>query len=721
MSNAFLSHTAPVIERIEQLQKLEMSTSIHCSKANSLIRTFNLLPPFLSISPPNFKVNHKFIDAMNSIVSSIDHLIQLCIQCNRESCFQFILMTSLHEVFDQFLEIRQKVIADLRSIGFDSAADLFKLSPDELLSQDQVDLKLIGIFMMQMRSRNDVVRRPDIKEKINDRLKSIQRKGVKIETDETDLGGILTVPSLPPNLNLVLEHEQLVFGDSIGSGRSGRVFKGKISGSSQVVAIKVLHCRQLSPSELEMFCREIFTLSTLNHPSILKLLGYTNQPPFCLVTELLSNGSLFQFLKSHPDELTPTDRTAIAIDVARGMSYMHQRNIIHRDLKSLNILLDDNKRARICDFGLVRLKSYAPMTGLIGTTQWMAPEILMCSTSYDVAADVYSFGIVLWELLTGEIPYKDVTTGNLPYLVVQEGLRPTIPSGTPKDLENLITSCWSQDPKKRPPFSLIVKLFNNPKYHFPGTNADALWARIGGKKRKTPSASDPLKFFDNQKRLNQYEKNNLWIPVSQVDHVLMKFTEAIRTSNYLSIDRYLTDVRALGKSGLLTSTDFIPKVIELIRSTTDNQCQLKILKMLSELLINKVLFEQFINSDGLHLLYDLMRRGNKDIAEASLIICADHIQSEIISVDLIKALLVFNGATSEGTRLLALTSLFKVIDLKFDFLCSMPTFIYHLLLFSVKPLSIKVIEFANCVYSATKDKPNMDMQVLMTLHKMLKK
>jgi serine/threonine protein kinase len=210
-----------------------------------------------------------------------------------------------------------------------------------------------------------------------------------------------------------------------------------------------------------MFRREIFTLTTLNHPSILKLLGYTNQPPFCLVTEFMSNGSLFDVLKSKQGGLTPTDRTVIALDIARGMEYMHERNMIHRDLKSLNILLDDNRRARICDFGLVRLKSLAPLTGLIGTPQWMAPEILMCSTYYDVKVDVFSFGIVLWELLTGEIPYRDIPVEKLGYLVVQEELRPEIPKVTPPSLAHLIDACWSPDPKQRPTFTMIINFFNN--------------------------------------------------------------------------------------------------------------------------------------------------------------------------------------------------------------------------------------------------------------------
>ena len=512
MSDAYLAHINPFLENIALLQKLEMSAAIHCSKINSLIRSYKLLPDIISPNPPpNWKNTKKFTSIINSLNNSIEHLIQFCIQCNRDSCVQFVLMTSFQNTFEDFLSIRQNTISDFQNLNFPKAAEIFTLTPDELLSQDQVDLKLIGNLLLQIRSQKDLNNRKDIKERITDRLGSLKRKDIKIDTNKTDFdlcSGIITIPSIPSDLNLVLDHEQLIYKEVIGEGRSGKVYKGRIVGRPNlVVAIKVLHCRELSTAELEMFRREIFTLTTLSHPSILKLLGYTNTPPFCLVTELLTNGSIYSFLKTRPQELTPTDRTVIAIDVARGMEYIHERNIIHRDLKSLNILLDDNKRARICDFGLVRLKSYAPMTGLIGTPQWMAPEILMCSTSYNVKADVYSYGIVLWELLTGQTPYEGIAVEKLPYLVVQENYRPIIPKDTPTELKDLIQSCWSADPSKRQSFSNIIKAFQNPKNHFPGTNEEELGRRLGIKKKIPSSSSTPLGLSQRQHPIISVNKN----------------------------------------------------------------------------------------------------------------------------------------------------------------------------------------------------------------------
>ena len=750
MSEGYGGRISAFLSKIDQLKKLEMSSSIHCSKINSLIRSFKILPEYITSNPaPIFKNGKKAASNLDSLISSVDHLIQLCVQCNGESCVQFVLMTSLQKTFEEFLSIRQQTIADLQSLGLPTAANAFVLTSDELLSQDQVDLKLISNLLYQIHSKDDLKKRSDVDDKVEARFHSLKRKDINIDTrGECDLSGIITIPSVPNNLNLVLEHEQLVFRDVIGSGRSGRVFEGSIVGRPEVVAIKVLHCRELSPAELEMYRREIFTLSTLQHPSILKLLGYTNQPPFCLVTELLANGSLFKFLQTRPQELTPTDRTVIAVDVARGMNYMHERNMIHRDLKSLNILLDDNKRARICDFGLVRLKSYAPMTGLIGTPQWMAPEILMCSTSYDVKADVYSYGIVLWELLTGEIPYNDVPVEKLPYLVVQEKLRPTIPPDTPPDLANLITACWSTDPKQRPSFINIITLFNESKYHFPGTNSDELWTRVGGRKRRTPSTSDPLKGLDssstpttitqlsahsnsglsstppsstlsnsgimNSKVSKSHTNNSLKynstssssssteknmarrLPLNQVDQVVIKFVDSIETKNEIAFEHCLSEFQSMYKSNMLVTispNSFMTETIKIIRDAKDKNVKIKVLKMLKEFIDNRILFDQFVSKDGFSLLADLMReQSSVETSELALEMCSSHLRKDIITIDLIKALLTFSGHSEQKVRSFALTTLFLIMDFQFEILCSMPSFIYHLLCFALKPLSFQNLE-----------------------------
>ena len=140
------------------------------------------------------------------------------------------------------------------------------------------------------------------------------------------------------------------------------------------------------------------------------------------------------------------------------MNYLHcgQPAVLHRDLKSANILLDDSYNAKITDFGLSRLKAQErSMTGNCGTVQWMAPEIL-ANESYAEPADVYSYGIILWELLTRECPYKGMNSIQCALAVLNKNARPSLPHWCPLDIRELIEECTGKIPTSRPTFSQIL-------------------------------------------------------------------------------------------------------------------------------------------------------------------------------------------------------------------------------------------------------------------------
>jgi len=148
----------------------------------------------------------------------------------------------------------------------------------------------------------------------------------------------------------------------------------------------------------------------------------------------------------------------MAIEAARGMNYLHcsKPPILHRDLKSLNILLDDNWGVRVCDFGFTVVKEQAmSTTSKAGTAQWMAPEVLKSGRS-DEKSDVFSFGIVLWELYTHQAPYPKMKSSIVVQKVLKEGLRPTIPKKCPESVSKLMRDCWNEDPEKRPTFQEII-------------------------------------------------------------------------------------------------------------------------------------------------------------------------------------------------------------------------------------------------------------------------
>ncbi|KAE8715905.1 putative ROTUNDIFOLIA like 6 [Hibiscus syriacus] len=143
------------------------------------------------------------------------------------------------------------------------------------------------------------------------------------------------------------------------------------------------------------------------------------------------------------------------------MNYLHQNNIIHRDLKTANLLMDENQVVKVTDFGVARVQAHSGvMTAETGTYRWMAPEVIE-HKPYDHKADVFSFGRAHWELLTEVVDtFSRILSTPLQAAVgvVQKNLRPTIPKNTHPRLGELLERCWQQDPTQRPNFSKIIEI-----------------------------------------------------------------------------------------------------------------------------------------------------------------------------------------------------------------------------------------------------------------------
>ncbi|XP_060963078.1 serine/threonine-protein kinase STY46 isoform X3 [Cannabis sativa] len=196
----------------------------------------------------------------------------------------------------------------------------------------------------------------------------------------------------------------------------------------------------------------------VQHKNVVKFIGASTKPPsLCIITEFMSGGSLYDFLKQS-GVLPLQFLLRVAIDVSNGMNYLHQNNIIHRDLKAANLLMDENGVVKVSDFGVARVQPESGvMTAETGTYRWMAPEVIE-HRPYDQKADVFSFGIMLWELLTGKLPYENLTPLQAAVGVVHKGLRPTIHEHTDPILVELMESCWQKEPSLRPPFSEILEI-----------------------------------------------------------------------------------------------------------------------------------------------------------------------------------------------------------------------------------------------------------------------
>lgn len=252
-----------------------------------------------------------------------------------------------------------------------------------------------------------------------------------------------------------IDDRHLTFEHRIASGSYGDLYKG--SYCSQEVAIKVLKSERVDTDMQREFAQEVFIMRKVRHKNVVQFIGACTKPPkLCIVTEYMSGGSVYDYLHKHKGAFKLPSLLKVAIDVSKGMNYLHQNNIIHRDLKAANLLMDENEVVKVADFGVARVKSQSGvMTAETGTYRWMAPEVIE-HNPYDHKADVFSFGILLWELLTGKLPYEYLTPLQAAVGVVQKGLRPTIPKNTHPKLAELLERCWQQDPALRPNFSEII-------------------------------------------------------------------------------------------------------------------------------------------------------------------------------------------------------------------------------------------------------------------------
>jgi hypothetical protein len=201
------------------------------------------------------------------------------------------------------------------------------------------------------------------------------------------------------------------------------------------------------------FLKEINMIKCAQHYACVGLRGAViDEEGVMLVTEWMEGGNLYDALDNHKVRpLTPFVRVKIARIIADGLQYLHSINIIHRDIKSPNILLTRDYNAKLCDFGLAKLQTMTDTKSksvLAATFRWQAPEVLCSGKSYSEASDVYSFGIVMWELMTCDVPFPDCES--IPQFVgkLNQRERPSIPSPLPtgfsEEYVDLMQRCWHQ-------------------------------------------------------------------------------------------------------------------------------------------------------------------------------------------------------------------------------------------------------------------------------------
>jgi len=280
----------------------------------------------------------------------------------------------------------------------------------------------------------------------------------------------------PPNRRGTLDELQvewdqqqfssLVLHNIIGEGGGSKVWKGGWNGT--FVAVKVLKVDPcMGRDALRSFVQEAKMLSQIRHPSICAFIGTCMQQGFpAIVLEYMHGGSLHDLLhnRTHAcegDEETPLPIAArllsrISLEVATGVAYLHDSGVIHRDVKAANVLLDEKQHAKVTDFG-ISTNFGVEHTAETGTYRSMAPEVIS-HQKYDYKCDVYSFGVLLWEIVHQQIPFEEDNALQAAFAVAMEEKRPCInPRPDLETFGELISACWAQSPTTRPDMDLVVR------------------------------------------------------------------------------------------------------------------------------------------------------------------------------------------------------------------------------------------------------------------------
>mmetsp|Transcript_4245 Transcript_4245/g.10082 ORF Transcript_4245/g.10082 Transcript_4245/m.10082 type:complete len:484 (+) Transcript_4245:75-1526(+) len=303
------------------------------------------------------------------------------------------------------------------------------------------------------RREQDVAR---MKSQLEDELKSSSHDGVKKTGKGPDVNLDDVLPQLPKPRQI--SSRELEIGPGIGTGKFADVSTAWLRVPCAVKKMR----GQMSQENLQNFQREASIMNACNHPNVIKLLGFCNDGnKYYLVQELVTGGNVHDRMHKRKQHLTYQQVVRVGVQVADGMAHLHSRNIVHRDIKPHNFVIDTSTepaKIKLCDFGLARIKTgqYVETDGrLAGTPAYQAPEMLKLQPITE-KVDQYSFAILLWEMITCQLPWWGKTFDEMVNCVTRLDERPAIPADCPEPLAAIIRDCWQPSPELRPQFEAVL-------------------------------------------------------------------------------------------------------------------------------------------------------------------------------------------------------------------------------------------------------------------------
>ncbi|PRP86359.1 hypothetical protein PROFUN_05500 [Planoprotostelium fungivorum] len=247
----------------------------------------------------------------------------------------------------------------------------------------------------------------------------------------------------------------------IGSGAYGVVYQADWNG--EIVAVKQIKTELIDERQMSEFLSEVSILQQLTpHPNVVLFRAATFPPqPLSMITEFCGGGSLYAHIRKYPN-LAVKEKLRLISEIAKGMRHLHQQKVVHRDLALRNILLNDRLEAKVSDFGLSRVNGSedgSTTANAVGPLKWMSPEAIT-ENKYSTKSDVFSFGVVVWEIFEEKDPYPGVAAVEAAFQVVN-GQRLEFTKCPCPWLIRLVQACWDKDPKNRPSFKFVLQTMVN--------------------------------------------------------------------------------------------------------------------------------------------------------------------------------------------------------------------------------------------------------------------